>query len=357
MTRSHLHPDPKRRRRPERNAVHVFQPPLLCIFTKQQAEALVCMLFDQKRTNAKKGMVSNMAIYSAAYKDRPAVVVESRGLKGTFLPEDGGKLTSLVTPSGRELLVQNPNPTYAVLTPTGSYADAECSGFDDMFPTIDPYTPTQGRYAGVTYPDHGEACRYPMEMERKTGSILLRGKSRLFAVTYEKEISPENDGSISVCYTFTNHSAEPFLYLWAAHCLLAGTPNGVVTSSFDQDAPAHMMFGPPNAEQYSRTQLGEAPSDTPAYKYYYLEPAAEGFCGYQYPSFREEFRLSYDPQKLPYLGVWLNNGGFKGLYCVALEPCTAPFDRPDTAAQKGCASVLPPNGSFSFVLKLALHKM
>ena len=36
-----------------------------------------------------------------------------------------------------------------------------------------------------------------------------------------------------------------------------------------------MMFGPPNAEQYSRTQLGEAPTDLPAYKYYYLERAAD----------------------------------------------------------------------------------
>ena len=298
-----------------------------------------------------------MAIYHANYKNRPAIVVESHGLKGTFLPQDGGKLASLITPSGRELLVQNPNPEYAVLTPEGSYADAECSGFDDMFPTIDPYTPQEGIYAGVTYPDHGEACRRPMEMELTDGSVLLHGRSRLFAVTYDKVITPENDGSISVSYTFTNHGAEPFLYLWAAHCLLAGVPDGIVTSPYAKDAPAIMMFGPPNAEQYSRTQLGEAPTDLPAYKYYYLERAAEGFCGYQYPSYHEEFRLSYDPAKVPYLGVWLNNGGFNGLYCIALEPCTAPFDRPDIAAQRDCASILPPNSSFSFTLRLSLHKL
>ena len=298
-----------------------------------------------------------MAIYISEYKNRPAITVESSGLKGIFLPEDGGKLASLVTPSGRELLVQNPGAEYAVLTPTGSYADAECSGFDDMFPTIDPYTPQEGPYAGVTYPDHGEACRYPMQAEITDSSVILHGKSRLFAVTYDKAITPEQDGSISVRYTFTNHSAEPFLYLWAAHCLLKGTPDGVVTSPYPQDAPVQMMFGPPNAEQYSRIQLGEAPSDLPAYKYYYLEPAAEGFCGYQYPSCREEFRLIYDPAKLPYLGIWLNNGGFNGLYCIGLEPCTAPFDRPDLAEQRGCASKLPPNSSFSFTLGLALHKL
>ncbi len=298
-----------------------------------------------------------MPIYQSTYKDRPAIVVESDTLKASFLPQDGGKLASLITASGRELLIQNPGEKYAVLTPGGSYADAECSGFDDMFPTIDPCTTDEGIYAGITYPDHGEACRLPMEPELCEDRVILRGKSRIFDLSYTKEIKAEDDGAISVCYTFTNHTDEPFLYLWAAHCLLAGDPDGIVTAPYEIDEPSFMMFGPPNVEQYSRTRLQPEPSDLFPYKYYYLEPAREGWCGYQYPSYGEEFRLSYDPEKVPYLGIWLNNGGFGGLYCVGLEPCTAPFDRPDTAKERGCASYLPANGSVTFTVKLELHKI
>ena len=96
------------------------------------------------------------------YKGRPALRVETGALRALFLPEDGGKLASLTAPDGFEFLCQNPAPAYARLAYDGRYIESECASWDDMFPTIDPYTPPTGRYAGMTLPDRGEVCRLPM---------------------------------------------------------------------------------------------------------------------------------------------------------------------------------------------------
>ena len=96
-------------------------------------------------------------IVHTSYKNREAFVVESGALRATFLTNDGAKMASLIDlETNRELLLTRDGESYRVLTADGSYVDSECSAFDDMFPTIDPYTPEKGAYKVITYPDHGE---------------------------------------------------------------------------------------------------------------------------------------------------------------------------------------------------------
>ena len=45
-------------------------------------------------------------IYETTYKDRFAITVEGKELTAVFLPKDGGKLASLKTLTGIELLEQ-----------------------------------------------------------------------------------------------------------------------------------------------------------------------------------------------------------------------------------------------------------
>ena len=80
-----------------------------------------------------------MKIYEGTYKDIEAVIVETAKLKACFLTKYGAKLTSLKDiRNGREFMAENPGETYQKLTYGGSYVNAECSAFDDMYPTIDP---------------------------------------------------------------------------------------------------------------------------------------------------------------------------------------------------------------------------
>lgn len=47
--------------------------------------------------------------------------------------------------------------------------------------------------------------------------------------------------------------------------------------------------------------------------------------------------LSYNDKAMPYLGIWMNNGKFKGMYDVVIEPCSATYDSPVKAKDHRCA--------------------
>ena len=298
-----------------------------------------------------------MSIFHTAYKDRPAVAVKSDTLTALILPMDGGKMASLKTAEGHELLAQAPGTAYRILTPDGSYVDAECSGFDDMFPTIDHFTHGEGECAGIPYPDHGEVCRLPAETEIGKDFVRLCISSRLFPIAFEKRITSIPDGSIDVHYTIRNNGRSIFRYIWAAHCMLAGEDDAQIITPFHENAPVRMMFGPDQTEPLSRNQLGGFSENGATYKYYHLQPIPKGIIGYRYPLRKEELLLQYDEKKIPFLGIWLNNGGFKNMYNIALEPCTAPFDRPDMAKAAGYESVISAGGSVDFSLRFYWHQL
>ena len=291
------------------------------------------------------------------YKDRPAIMIKSGELTACFLPEDGGKMASLkVNATGRELLAVKPGREYKVLAYDGDYVSAECSGFDDMFPTVDPYTPADGAYRGITYPDHGETCRIPYEAELEEKRLILTGKSRLFPIDYKKTVEAAEDGGLDITYTVTNHGTAPFPYLWAGHIMLAGEDDTRVFTCFDgRNVAREMMFatrGIPEDTLLPDRLTDYKPGEGAAYKFYYLEPMTEGVFGLCYgDGSRLTFRL--DEKKLPYLGIWFNNGEFQNLYSITPEPCSVPFDAVDRAADRGITSILEAGESFQFTLHIS----
>lgn len=286
-------------------------------------------------------------IYSGTYKDRPAIYVKNGDLTAAFLPQDGGKLASLRDAS-REYLAQAPGERYRRLTPDGDYIASECSGFDDMFPTIDPYTPATGMCRGLEYPDHGEVCRHPLDVHCTQEDVSFRFQSGRFPILWEKRMCCEEDG-IAVYYSVENHGEEDFPYIWAAHCMLQADPDGTVLTPYADDADKRVMFGNPGPMDRALPfdPAGES------FKYYFREPIGQGWCGYRYGD-GTTLLLRYPPEVLRYLGIWINNGSFKSMYNIALEPCSAPYDRPDCAMETGCCSVLAPGQRLTFRLLITV---
>lgn len=287
-------------------------------------------------------------IQTCRYKDRPAIAVSNGNLKAVFLPEDGGKMASLYD-GIREYLAQNPGNIYQRLLPNGDYVSAECSGFDDMFPTIDPYTPSSGMYRGVAYPDHGEVCRYPMNVEQDVEAVTFTFQSKRFQVRWQKRICCE-DGGFGIRYTIENYGTEDFPYIWAAHCMIKAEPDARILTPYEQSAEKQVMFG--NFRHPDRTETYDPAGES--YKYYYKDPICQGWCGYRYGDGRT-LMFRYPAEILGYLGVWINNGSFKSMYNIALEPCSAPYDRPDVATDRGYCSVLKPGQTVQFRLLVTIE--
>lgn len=293
-------------------------------------------------------------VQKTVYKDIPAVLVESGTLQAWILPEDGGKLASVKRKKdGKELLAVKSGAAYKRLAYDGSYVDSECSGFDDMFPTVDPDVPEGSIYP--QYPDHGECCRLPYEAALTEKGVTLTAKSRLFPITYTKTLQVGEDDSLRIGYRIENHADVEFPFLWAGHMMLAGAEKARVLAPFGDSTPTEMMFADPMPDDpYALPKdhlMTYQPGKGVTYKFYYLEPMPEGKFGVEYAD-GSTFSVAVDPKKLPYLGIWLNNGTFQDGYSITFEPCTAPFDAPSRATKRGLTSSIPAGGEFTFDIEL-----
>ena len=272
------------------------------------------------------------------YKDIPAIRLESRALSLTVLPAHGGKLASIRhMASGRELLVQAPGERYLPLTYQGSYIDAECSGLDDMFPTIDPILCSALPYSDVQLPDHGEVCRLPWQADTTPESLRLRVEGVCLPYTLEKTIHFLQEDVFQIDYRLISNASCDLPFLWAAHTMIQAEASGEFLLPVAAGAQAELMFAEDGrfgkrgrsfswpaipCTDGTVEQLDRTPAYRPdgnAYKYYFTEPLREGWCTYRYPSDRLTLTMRFPADSVPYLGIWVNEGSFKNLYNIAFE--------------------------------------
>lgn len=144
--------------------------------------------------------------------------------------------------------------------------------------------------------------------------------------------------------------------------VLASEPGGRLELPFREGSAAEISFDE-NGEYGSRgtrvqvtdemlTSRSFSPDEN-AYKFYYLDKTSSGVIRYTVGG--HSFVMEYDETKLPYVGVWMNNGKFKGFPCVTPEPCSVAFDKVSEARKRGQESVILPGESFSFNLKISIQ--
>lgn len=313
-------------------------------------------------------------IRDSRYKDRDAVTIESDMLAVQFMPELGAKMVSLVCrKTGREFLAQAAGAEYKVLEYDGDYVESECSGFDDMFPTIDRVFYDSYPWKGVEIPDHGEICGLPWDCERGSDSLHMSVHGVRFPYRLEKRIEFETPNVLKIDYRAVNLSEFDMDFLWAAHPMINAEEGGEILVPYENGAAVTCGFswdeglagyGDAMTWPQARGRDGKARAlnVTPArdeegnnYKFFFDHKMPDGWCAYRYPDGGPLLRLSFPADKVPYLCVWVNEGSFHGLHNVAMEPCTGSYDRPDLAKQHRQNSVLKARDEYSWYLKFHLE--
>ncbi len=316
----------------------------------------------------------NEKIRESTYKDIDAVIMENDTLCAVFLPHYGGKMASLYhKKKNREFLVQAKGKMYKKLEYGGVYIDAECSGFDDMFPTIDEWTYQEPPWKGAVMPDHGEVCGLKWEYEiMESGTCLhcwVYGVR--FPYRLDKWMRFKAETELSIEYKAVNMSPFDFDFVWAAHFMINAEQGATILTPYTDGAKATCMFSNDQAfavpgmtmkwpetvtvdkKTYDITQTDDFQETT--YKFYFNEPLPEGWCGYAYKSDGTNLLLKVSEKTVPYLGIWVNNGAFMSYYNIALELCTGSFDDPGRAIEKGQNSVLPGNGQYIWKLDVCIE--
>ncbi len=290
------------------------------------------------------------------FKDVDGICITTEKLSLVYLPDNGGKLISIKDNSGREWLCQDENPHYIPVRPGDSYVESEVSGADEMFPTIDPCVCN-----GYEYPCHGEVCRVSHSFEEFEGATVMTYTSAGCGYKYTKTISENFDGGACVEYRIENLRDEEIPCLWALHAMFAAVPGGRVFAGIKEDETVEIMFDETgrlgksgDVLKLDKQSLVSSPfvSGGEAYKYYITDKLSDGYCGYYDDKACAGIKLSYDSEKMPYLGVWMNNGGFKNMYNAAVEPCNIPYDSPVNAKNRGIEFTIPAKGVLSFKIDI-----
>lgn len=319
------------------------------------------------------------SIVTSRYKDQPAITLASDRLAAQFLPGTGAKLASLVyKPLNYELLVQRPWADYHVAPYAVNYVtEGECSGLDDMFPTIDPCFYPDYPWSGTPLPDHGEVWCLPWtcEQEGSEAAPVLHFSTFGVRLPYrlEKWVSLAEAARLHIAYRLTNLAPFDMDFLWAAHPMFIAEegaelrlPDGIdkvvtafsATGSLGRHGDEHpwpittASDGTPRDLRVMRPRSART-SD----KFYIKGRMPEGWVGLTYPQSRFLLQLEFPVEMVPYLSILPDEGGWQDLYMIFIEPATAAFDRPDLARLRGMDSTVKARATYEWHLDIRVSPL
>ncbi len=312
--------------------------------------------------------MENSLIKKEKFRGEAAVVLENSGLRVVLLPGLGGKIASIFRKDKNfELLFQNRKLTYDKPQLYSAFEKFDASGFDDAFPSIDECS-VACESELVKVPDHGEIWSAVFDCEIKRDKAIMSYKSRILPYLYKKSVCLEAD-RIVLRYSISNTGDFDFPCLWAMHCLIhceedmeilfpKGTKEilNVKKSRYLGDVGKMHCFPETRTQEGVKVRLDRIGprSALKSEKYYVNGEVEEGLCGAYYPKDGVRFGISYDRRKLPYLGFWVTEGGFRGDYNCALEPASGFYDSIETAQRNKRIYILKKGCTLDFDIVISL---
>ncbi|WP_372633167.1 hypothetical protein [Cohnella sp.] len=306
---------------------------------------------------------------------------ETSALAVTIVPALGSKIVSLTNKAtGREWLWSSGKPlgNRGYGSPFG---EGDGSGWDEMFPGINACVYPDVPWQGLEVPDHGEVWSLPWRAEQMGDeSLKCSVEGRRFPYALDKSVSFAKDDTLRIDYTVTNLSDSPFSFLWAAHPLLKveegmvlRVPSGLETIEMTYSAGERLGgFGArrawPIAEPDASSDAPEGERDGPidlsrvepnagryAEKYYFADKLTEGWAELLDPASGEAVTFRFPVDRVPYLAVWANYGGYDGHYHVAIEPATGAMDDLAYAMNERRTAVVAPRGQYRWHLEISVR--
>jgi galactose mutarotase-like enzyme len=295
-------------------------------------------------------------------------------IAASFLPELGAKMISLESvASGREFLLQPPERPYRRADYGASFADYDTSGFDDCCPTVAECMYPGNAFAGKKMPDHGDLWSASWKCTVQEQELLFETEGKSLPYRFRKNVRLEANLAI-LNYEIVNTGSEEFAFLWAAHPLLAVEPScrivlpGEVSQLFLEWSRGERLgkFGDTcgwpvavvnGGEKINLSELRTTNACT-ADKLF-VTRLRSGTCAVSYPQTNEAIAFHFDPRDIPYLGVWICQGGWpspeRGHFTVALEPCTGYPDSLREAMHRGSCDLLEPGQEKKWVLRIEIR--
>ena len=272
-------------------------------------------------------------------------ILKNRFLSVTVLPERGGKLASLqYVPTGTELLAQPPCG-FPALRPGMPFEEGDASGFDDVFPSMGEKA-CMGRWEEV--PDHGMVWTMPMQCCGEGKNLSLQ----FCAEGWDYRKTVRLDGrSLILSWTIRNVSDRAMPYTWVCHCLWQLDDD---MRFFYPDADMVDVMDP---EEKKCDAVLQPTRDGSMAKTYTAGRIHEGRCGCMWPRRTLKMTMEWDAEKLPYLGFWITNGGWRGDRNFAFEPCLSFYDSLARSDASGTLRVMRAGEAAEFEIRIRIEEI
>lgn len=267
-------------------------------------------------------------------------MLKNSELSVEVLPAEGGRIASLKSlRSGMEFLTRSRRSgRYPKAGLDTRFQDGPCAGIEECLPTVGPSGPeTEGGPA----PDHGDFWQLPWRLFAASdthANMSAAGFSR--TLRFSKQLTLEHN-TLRVAYAVENAGSTAQSFLYACHPLFAVSAGDRVLlpseiremrldySKGDRLGASGSIVTWPATESGVRLDATLGPEAGTA-EMFYTSRLRDGLCGVYREASDQVLEVSFDTERLPFLGLWLCYGGWPSdgheprQYAVALEPTTSP---------------------------------
>jgi galactose mutarotase-like enzyme len=284
-------------------------------------------------------------------------VLHNETMRLEVLPELGGKIASMSLTGAGGTLLQGPLRPYEPRTATIPFDHADGSGWDECLPSIGPCTVSYGDGQSARIEDHGDVWRLVWTVdEAEDAHLRMHVECTSLPLRFERTLRLDGP-ALHVEYAVKNTGEASVPYGWSIHPLFAIQPYDRIllppsVKTVKAEASANGRLGAPGSEHpwphTVNSNDGEpldlsvtGSIDDGVGDKLVIPSPAEGWCALERKTLRTRLTLHFDPQALPWLGLWICYGGWpeggsgpKG-YTVAIEPCTLPVDSLTESLSRG----------------------
>lgn len=284
------------------------------------------------------------------------ITLASDAVQVTIDPERGGKLLSLLDRrSGREWLVPPADPNGRAAGYGASFVDADMCGWDEMVPTIVAceLSAPSGR---ISLPDHGEVWSVPWQV---TGSdphaVTVAVEGEAMPYRFERTVRLLDPDALRLSYRLETTGPEALPILWAAHPQLRWQPGCRVELPAGITHVLDVTADPPREVAWDADLAGflDTAEAGRGHKVWCLPDDRPGAAALR-DADGGALRMIWNPDEVPYLGVWFDAEAYASERTVALEPATGFYDDLAAAKERGHVRILRRGAPQRWALKLRL---
>lgn len=287
--------------------------------------------------------------------DPRLMTLESDRLRVALLPNHGAKIVSIVDrATHREWMAGPGERRYANYALTTPYEQSDRSGWDECFPSIGPgYHPAEP-WDEIELADHGELWQRAWRATRSDHTIRTEIPGGRFPYVFFRDLHVDGD-SLQATYRVDNHGDASFPCLWAMHPLFAAGRETHLVVPEGAHFRAEACFGGDVPEGPLTIAQVEAALDdgrVRACKLFCDDPPGGRAALYDVDA-DAWLGLEFELEDVPFLGVWINRGGWppaEPLHHVALEATTGASDDLAEALRRGGGRTIPAHSSIVWTI-------